>query len=216
MENKKSSESRRVNYSTFIGKFFNLILNLIFITMLSWFLLTVYFCVKKYFFNTIYIEQEMDGIVRRSAHVISSVRPELLGHINHYFLKMNDVARVNINTIFDSQLTNAILSLILGFFEIIILRGLIFILFLPVFILIQFGFILDGLVQRDIRKFKSAKESSFFFHRISTLAIVSVSIGFFIYMVIPIFISPFSILIPMTMFSALLTMLSIKNFKKYI
>lgn len=216
MEKKHSSQSRRIKYSTFIGKFFNLILNLIFLTMLSWFLLTVYFCVKKYFFNTIYIEQEMDGIARRSAHVISSVRPEVLAHINHYFYKMSDVAKVSINTIFDPLLTNTILILILGPFEIIILRGFIFILFLPIFILILFGFILDGLVQRDIRKLKGAKESSFFFHRVSTLAIVSVTIGFFIYMVIPIFISPFSILIPMTMFSAMLTMFSIKNFKKYI
>jgi len=76
--------------------------------------------------------------------------------------------------------------------------------------------VIDGLVQRDIRKFKGSRESALFFHRIKPLAIHFLFFTFFIYMVLPLPISPELILIPMAIISGICISLSIKSYKKYL
>ncbi len=74
--------------------------------------------------------------------------------------------------------------------------------------------IIDGLVQRDIRKFSGGRESSLIYRRAKRIAICLIGFGFFIYLVIPLNIVPEVILLPMAILSSYMIMLSVKSFKK--
>jgi len=82
--------------------------------------------------------------------------------------------------------------------------------------MLYFIFFADGLIQRDIRKFQGARESTLFFHRIKPLSIFFIYTIFFIYMATPLPLPPELTLIPMILLSGLSTMLTIRTYKKYL
>ena len=76
--------------------------------------------------------------------------------------------------------------------------------------------LIDGLVQRDIRKFQGARESSFIFHRVKYLFSMCFYFPLFFYFVYPVDIDEQWFLLPMLIALSLLTYLSAKHFKKYL
>jgi hypothetical protein len=100
--------------------------------------------------------------------------------------------------------------------ELVFKRIIIFIAFIPCAAIIMTLMITEGLVQRDIRKFTGARESALYFHRLKPLTIWIFYLSFFLYLVCPYPITPMLFLIPMISMTSLLTMLTIKYFKKYV
>jgi len=76
--------------------------------------------------------------------------------------------------------------------------------------------IIDGLVQRDIRKFKGERESTLYFHKLKPLAPFSFYFIYFIYLCLPYPYSPVVFLLPMVGLTSMFIMLTIKHFKKYV
>lgn len=81
-------------------------------------------------------------------------------------------------------------------------------------VLIMFVGIVDGLVQRDIRKFSGARETALLYHKAKGIAFSFIAIGFFFYLILPLNIASEFILIPVSVISAYFVMVSIKLFKK--
>jgi len=104
----------------------------------------------------------------------------------------------------------------LGCAIVIGMRLFIFLLSLPLFILWVVLGIVDGLVQRDIRKFQGARESTYFFHRIKKAWHSSFFVPLFLYLVWPYAINPAWFLVPMAVGLGLMMQLSLRSFKKYV
>lgn len=134
-----------------------------------------------------------------------------LGYLNIALNKAN--TRISMPA---QQTMQTIEKVITGTLEITLLRLLIFIMSLPLFITLLYVFIVDGLGQRDIRKFQGSRESTFFFHWIKPMTGKIFFILFFIYMSIPFSLSPNLILLPMIILLSVMTMFAIKGYKKYV
>lgn len=212
----KNLQHRRVSYSTFIGKIVEIFLNLILVIILSWILLIIYFFIKLWLFNDGFILHKITEITDVSLNVIRFIDYPFADKLIYYFKDWHKWFLLYLNYIVNPTLANNVISIVLGSFEIVATRAIVFVWSLPLLCLMHFVLIVDGLVQRDIRKFKAAKESTFFFHRVSSFTHAWLMTFFFIYMVIALPISPNLLLIPMIMGSAFLTMLSIKSYKKYL
>jgi integrating conjugative element membrane protein (TIGR03747 family) len=100
--------------------------------------------------------------------------------------------------------------------KVISIRLFIFILSFPLWLSVLFVMIVDGLVQRDIRKFQAARESTFLFHRLKLLTENLFYSFFLIYMSMPIAIQPEALLLPTVIIVSVLFKLSIKYYKKYV
>lgn len=94
-------------------------------------------------------------------------------------------------------------------------RFMIFSLHLPLMVGLLFILVVDGLVQRDIRKFQGARESTFFFHRIKPLTGKIFTFLFLIYLALPFPGYAEIILFPMMLILSIMAMISIKSYKKY-
>jgi hypothetical protein len=108
------------------------------------------------------------------------------------------------------------LNLLSAVSEIQLARLFIFILALPLFIVSLVVLITDGLVKRDIRKFQGARESAFTFHRLKSCLGFCFFIPFFIYLSMPLSVSPILILIPHILLFSGIAALSITHFKKHL
>jgi integrating conjugative element membrane protein (TIGR03747 family) len=91
-----------------------------------------------------------------------------------------------------------------------------FLMNLPFLLSMLFIAIVDGLSQRDIRKFQVARESAFFFHRVKSMGSKIFYLLFFLYLSLPFSLSPLILLLPMASLISITTMLTIKSYKKYL
>lgn len=111
--------------------------------------------------------------------------------------------------------SGSVINILSGTASIIISRLLLFTKNLPLLLCLLFVMLVDGLGQRDIRKFQGSRESTFFFHRIKPLT-GTVFYGFFlVYMCMPFSLSPQITLVPMALLFSIMTMLTVKHYKKY-
>ena len=216
MEKKSSSQPQRARQPTIIGTIFKTIFNLILLTILSWVLLTAWLSAKQFLSVNFSVSEQTQRILDSDIRSVTSSYQSVVTSFNDIFQNIQCILKTALNYIVDSQLNEKISAIVVGSIEIILIRAWLFILSIPFFIVVHFIFVIDGLAQRDIRKFQGARESTFFFHRTKSLPGVIFLTTFFIYMVIPIPISPELILVPMALISGLFTMLSIKNYKKYL
>lgn len=97
-----------------------------------------------------------------------------------------------------------------------IIRLLIIILTSPLFILVTFVGLVDGLVQRDIRRFGVGRESAFKYHHAKRAVLPIMILAWIIYLSIPFSIHPNLILIPAALLFGLTISLTLANFKKYL
>lgn len=200
------------NHPTVLGSVLLLIFDLVLLVLLSWFVLTAWFCIKAVFSSVDSVNAVLQNIIYQYLGILSCHYPKNIQAVLGFFDVIKQVAHSGHGIYVQWNIIEFLFSIVL----VIVLRCCIFIAFLPLMFLILFVFIVDGLVERDKRKFQGARESTFVFHRTMPLGKSFFLLLFFIYMVLPWFISPETILVPMDLFIGLLTTLAIKHFKKYL
>lgn len=115
-----------------------------------------------------------------------------------------------------SVVKNQILPLLSGTLAVIVKRFWVFIMALPLFLLsLILGFV-DGLVQRDIRKFKGARESTLLFHKIKRSGAGLFFLPLLAYFVWLSPVSPAWFFVPMAIGLGLWFTFSVRFFKKYV
>lgn len=114
------------------------------------------------------------------------------------------------------QIKRQVVPLIWGISQIVLTRLYGLCLAIPLFLLcLSVGFV-DGLVQRDIRKFQGARESTLLFHELKRGSAFWFFGPLFIYLVLPWPVSPQWFLVPLAIGMGVLVQLGAKSFKKYI
>lgn len=212
MESKHPTHKQsKTSHPTVLGALFFTLFNLILLSILSWIILEVWFCVQLVFLDS-GINITIQKILSSNVSMMTKYNFQLLDHMLNIFLRMQN----GIHSWCGSYIGGNSVEVFIGVTEVILTRCCLFIAFIPFMIVILCILIIDGLVQRDKRKFQGARESTFLFHRLKPLAKLSFFSLFLIYMIVPYEIAPELFLVPMVMLSSVFTMLAIRSFKKYL
>jgi hypothetical protein len=213
MERKHSNQSHpKTGNPTILGTVLFTVFHLILLSILSWFLLEAWITVKIFISDIRNTSLTIQHIVSNNVHIIMHYHPQQGDSALKLFHSLN----YDIYSLLHGYINSDIIEIFIGAIEVSVTRLLLFIEFIPFMIAILSVSIIDGLVQRDIRKFQGSRESTLLFHRLKPLAKISLLTLFFIYMLLPYEIPPEFYLIPMAASSSLFTLLTIKNFKKYL
>ncbi len=95
-------------------------------------------------------------------------------------------------------------------------RVVIILLSFPIFVLVGIGAMLDGLVQRDLRKFGGGNESAWLYHKVKRSLNHVIVMTLLAYLSFPISIHPNLIFIPAALLFGVLLFITTSRFKKYI
>lgn len=95
-------------------------------------------------------------------------------------------------------------------------RVAILILATPVFVLFSILALVDGLVQRDLRRWGGGRESSFVYHYAKQAALPLVVVAWVIYLALPISLHPAYVLMPFAAMFGLSVAVTASRFKKYL
>ena len=87
---------------------------------------------------------------------------------------------------------------------------------LPAFILLSLVGLIDGLVQRDIRRWSGGRETSFVYHWAKRIVLPSVYLPWIIYLAMPVSIHPNLVVLPFAVLCAVSVAVMATTFKKYI
>ena len=96
------------------------------------------------------------------------------------------------------------------------LRLAILTLAMPVFVLFSLVALVDGLVQRDLRRWGGGRESSFVYHYAKKAALPLVVITWVVYLALPFSLHPTFIVLPFATVFALTVAVKASTFKKYL
>lgn len=159
---------------------------------------------QEWLSQTIHVQAGMDHVIKTQQTWVSRMSNKSIPHQNLNALAKKFQAGFKI-----------IQQILTGTTLIILQRTLIFLLAIPLFLLC-FGLgIIDGLVQRDIRKFQGARESTLLFHEIKRSLGWVFFIPLLVYFSLPWPVSPVWFLVPIAITVGVLTELSVRSFKKY-
>ena len=86
----------------------------------------------------------------------------------------------------------------------------------PLYALAAFVGLVDGLVRRDLRRFGSAHESGFVYHRAKAAIVPAFILPWVTYLAMPVSVSPLLILLPGAVLLALAINVTAAHFKKYL
>ena len=86
---------------------------------------------------------------------------------------------------------------------------------LPAFLLLSLVGLVDGLVQRDIRRWSGGRETSFVYHWAKRLVLPSVYLPWIIYLAMPVSVHPNLVVLPFALVCALSVAVMATTFKKY-
>ena len=86
----------------------------------------------------------------------------------------------------------------------------------PLFLLLLWVGLVDGLVQRDLRRWGGGRESAYIYHYAKRSNLVFVAIGAIVYLAMPISIHPAIILVPFATACSVSVSLTASRFKKYL
>jgi integrating conjugative element membrane protein (TIGR03747 family) len=95
-------------------------------------------------------------------------------------------------------------------------RLAILILAMPVFLLFSLLALVDGLVQRDLRRWGGGRESSFVYHYAKKAALPLVVLAWVTYLALPFSLHPTFVVLPFAMLFALSVAVTASTFKKYL
>lgn len=95
-------------------------------------------------------------------------------------------------------------------------RMVILTLAMPLLLLTAFTSLVDGLVKRDLRKFGSARESSYLYHKARGAIVPMTILPWTIYLAIPISTNPLLILLPCAVIQGVSIYITVSSFKKYL
>ena len=87
---------------------------------------------------------------------------------------------------------------------------------MPVFLLFSLVALIDGLVQRDLRRWGGGRESSFVYHYAKKAALPLVVITWVVYLSLPFSLHPTIIVLPFAALFALTVAVTASTFKKYL
>ncbi len=96
------------------------------------------------------------------------------------------------------------------------LRLAILTLAMPVFVLFSLVALVDGLVQRDLRRWGGGRESSFVYHYVKKAALPLVVMAWVIYLALPFSLHPSVVVLPFATAFALTVAVTASTFKKYL
>lgn len=87
---------------------------------------------------------------------------------------------------------------------------------MPVFLLFSLLALVDGLVQRDLRRWGGGRESSFVYHYAKKAALPLVVLAWITYLALPFSLHPTFVVMPFAMLFALSVAVTASTFKKYL
>ena len=87
---------------------------------------------------------------------------------------------------------------------------------MPIFLLFSLVALVDGLVQRDLRRWGGGRESSFVYHYAKKAALPSVVITWVVYLALPFSLHPSFIVLPFASLFAMSVTVTASTFKKYL
>lgn len=87
---------------------------------------------------------------------------------------------------------------------------------MPVFVLFGLVALVDGLVQRDLRRWAGGRESSFVYHHAKKVMFPAVVLAWVVYLGIPISVHPNHVILPFATLFALAMAVTAGSFKKYL
>lgn len=87
---------------------------------------------------------------------------------------------------------------------------------IPLFVIAAFTGLVDGLVQRDLRKFGSGRESSYLYHKARGTIIPMTIAPWTIYLTLPMSVNPLLILLPFALMLGACACITVSSFKKYL
>ncbi len=240
----KPISTRPKRYSTLIGTLLGGILKLMLLSLLAWVLLLLFLSAiaiqegreaanaRSHFLLTRQIEfisskdlsvtrdflaqpaqfrADMESRVAQGLNTVSSFLQKI-----HQRTQGIDGSQSAQSIALNTQRVMVAITIVMETLEVVIGRLGIFMLSLLLWGSVLFVMIVDGLAQRDIRKFQAARESAFLFHRLKLLT-SHVFYGYFlIFMSMPWVIEPSLLLLPMIMTVSVLSMFTIKYYKKYL
>jgi integrating conjugative element membrane protein (TIGR03747 family) len=96
------------------------------------------------------------------------------------------------------------------------LRLAILTLAMPVFVLFSLVALVDGLVQRDLRRWGGGRESSFVYHYVKKAALPLVVMTWVVYLALPFSLHPTFVVLPFAIVFALTVAVTASTFKKYL
>lgn len=225
MSQGKSAEKSSRRQVGLTGAIVNLTINIFWMGLLVWFLLFVGFGCYRLVYPDTNLSHQLQTILKpnreflQNRHWLKNIGDsiqstslyEKLQEVKHRLPEIPWVAQSRWHS-----LKQEMMPLIYGVTHMVITRFLAFCLVIPLFLLcLSLGFI-DGIVQRDIRKFQVARESTLLFHVLKHHSVFWFYIPFFIYWVLPLPISPPWFLIPVAIILSVFVQWSTKSFKKYI
>jgi integrating conjugative element membrane protein (TIGR03747 family) len=87
---------------------------------------------------------------------------------------------------------------------------------MPIFLLFSLVALVDGLVQRDLRRWGGGRESSFVYHYAKKAAFPLVVLTWVIYLALPFSLHPSWVIVPFATLFALTVAVTASTFKKYL
>ncbi|AHK80116.1 hypothetical protein M911_14260 [Ectothiorhodospira haloalkaliphila] len=87
---------------------------------------------------------------------------------------------------------------------------------MPVFVLFGLVAIVDGLVQRDLRRWSGGRESSFVYHHAKRLILPSIILTWVVYLGMPVSVHPNYVVLPFALLTAVALAVTASTFKKYL
>jgi integrating conjugative element membrane protein (TIGR03747 family) len=87
---------------------------------------------------------------------------------------------------------------------------------LPVFLMFALVAIVDGLVQRDLRRWSGGRESSFVYHHAKRAVFPFVILAWVVYLACPVSVHPSLVILPFAVLFAAALAVTVSTFKKYL
>lgn len=199
-----------------LSLFIFLVIKLMLCTLLAWIILTVWFASEIVLKDKETVIHDMHSIIDRNINFITSSKSYSAKNLMKSY---EDNRNTLYSIITGSNITeyiNSILLFALNTTEIIFLRLVIFILMLPIILVVMFVCAIDGLVKRDIRKFQGARESTLLFHKTKALMPKGFYLSIFIYLCIPLSMSPLFFIGLLAILVGISMSVTITYFKKYV
>lgn len=204
-------------------------LNMVLIAMLAWFMVCCFFMGKVIYTNVHRAHHQLIKIKLTNTEFIRRFGNNALvsfsDYLNQAEHKLADVTGSSIQyltkKIIDvpeivARKLEELVAVFVFCTDIIFERLMIFIMAIPLMTGCFLIFAVDGLGQRDIRKFQGARESTFIFHQVKSLSPKLFLLLFMIYLAMPFSICPLYMLLVSSLMFSFLTMLAIKHYKKYV
>jgi len=127
-----------------------------------------------------------------------------------------DEAAKGLHALFDKIAGSRALSIIIGITWIILMRIFWLIKSLLFLAIMVFVAVVDGLVQRDIRKYRGDRESALTFHRLVSLILWLLPVLYLVWLAVPVALNRQQFLLIATAMTAVPVMLAVKHFRKYL